>query len=473
MRLVFLARAGVLSLAATCSWSCSDVEPAPPRRAEPVPAETVSLSEPEPTPEQERALRNPLHIAHNDYEPEPGEDEIKCRACHSVEGRERPPMKPRCLGCHEDSESAVHAQISNEDAKRCLTCHDFEHETADPWACAFCHTKAVASRRSPRDFRKAPKVSVHSEEACGTCHLPHGDEGPLDVGPCVECHEESVVRHHAELSDPEQCLECHGGHERASAAAGECARCHDEVSSSASFRGHECASCHEPHERPPVNECETCHAEIIDVLDVSVAEHQTCTSCHQPHAVAAGHLACTSCHSGASFPKRNSGRPAPIEGHRSCVDCHTQAAHAPTRQPTPCGQCHQPITRTMTQGHENCASCHEPHSGVSQEECSDCHAEKDRTGPHANTSTECGQCHRAHGPKGVAEPLGCVVCHDQVLPALHAIVEHQVCGDCHEFHTARDRYDRAGCLEPCHSEQFAHEPDARSCTGCHVFGGMQ
>lgn len=381
-------------------------------------------------------------------------------------------MEPRCLGCHEENESVVHAQVSNEDAKRCLTCHDFENETINPWACASCHTRAGAPHRPPGDFGKAPKVSVHSKEECKSCHVPHGEEGPLDVGPCIECHEESRARHDDELSDPEQCLECHGGHEKAFVAAAECASCHREVSTWAAFRGHECTSCHKPHERRPIHQCEACHADVVALLDRSVGEHQKCTSCHQPHRVAAGHSACTDCHSAAAFAKQGSAHPAPIEGHATCVDCHTEAAHAPNRNPTPCGQCHQPVTRTMTQGHEDCASCHEPHSGISQEGCLDCHEAQHRAGPHATTSTDCGQCHRPHGPGGVAEPMACVACHDQRLPALHSIVEHQACADCHEFHVDRDRRDRAGCVESCHREHSNHEPDARSCTGCHIFGGM-
>lgn len=465
---------GALAWVVACVVGCSDPEP-PPAAPTPVPVETAPEPEPEPkpTPEQEKALKNPLHIAHMEYEPEPDEDEIKCRACHSVEGRERPPMEPRCLGCHEDNESAVHAQISNEDAKRCLTCHDFESETTDAWACAACHTRAGAPNRPPGNFGRAPRVSVHASEECQSCHVPHGDEGPLSPGPCIECHEDSRSRHHAELADPERCLECHGGHEKASVAATECASCHREVPASAAFRGHECTSCHEPHQRPPVRACEGCHADAVAHLDPSATEHQECASCHEPHTVTAGHDACTTCHDVDSFAEPDSTHPAPIEGHDTCVDCHTVAAHVPNRPPTPCGSCHRPVARTLTRGHEDCASCHEPHSGVSDQACLDCHEAQHGAGPHATASGECAQCHRPHGPSGVAEPLACVECHDERLPALHAIAEHQACGDCHEFHAERERHDRAGCVEPCHSDLSNHQADAKSCTGCHVFGGTR
>jgi len=545
----YLAPAGIVfSLLLHCGDS-----PEAPVLSAPVPdaSQELSLDMSEATPKQKKALANPLHDAHLEDEEEPS----KCRDCHRIEGHE--PVKPasRCLDCHEELADGVHSEVETATARACLTCHEFMAPEIDPWTCHGCHTDVADAPEPKHDLPGAPMVSVHSEEACETCHLPHGEDRIL-LASCLECHDEQTSTHHeTELSDPAQCAECHESHDPAERARSECASCHrgDVTATTALFDGHDgCLSCHAPHEIPEIVACSSCHegqetsgmhtapahadctschdphrvsnspeASCIrchDEADVDHPEdskHGTCVGCHPSHPIEGRHLSprkCTSCHreassetefhlgercttchephdfvlegpekrvcddchlEGASQTVRGESRTErilvePIADHSLCSDCHVEANHDPSRKTEPCGTCHSEQIETMTAGHETCGECHRPHEATIETTCKDCHEQK-WTSRHTTDGRDCDSCHRSHGPDGPAEPKACDTCHDESLPLLHQHEGHSDCADCHDFHDRVADRARSACLSACHQDLTDHEPEAKSCVGCHPF----
>jgi hypothetical protein len=133
-----------------------------------------------------------------------------------------------------------------------------------------------------------------------------------------------------------------------------------------------------------------------------------------------------------------------------------------------CATCHATENRTAPAGHKACASCHVPHTGARKVECASCHL-AEKKGRHGDLDGGCQTCHRPHGPGGKASPPTCLTCHQRAkLPGLHAVGKHDRCSACHDQHETAARSDRANC-STCHQNLANHEPDAKSCKGCHPF----
>ncbi len=452
--------------------------PAPP------PAETPARPDrpPQPTPDQEKALAASLHIDHLEAE----EDPSKCRDCHAIEGHQRGEPTHRCLRCHEENTSAVHASVANEQAHECLTCHDFMAESADAWSCSGCHTEAEDRATPLASLPDAPEVVVHAEEACSSCHVPHGEE-PVELGSCVECHEEQSSEHHAkELSDPEQCAECHGGHEEAAAAKTSCATCHaeDVDTEAALFEGHDdCLSCHTPHGRQPLVACESCHEDTRVLGAAAAVEHAECTSCHNPHRPrVSARDSCVGCHDDVASKH-------PVEEHEGdCVGCHpSHPFRGRLVFAKSCVVCHdEAATETSFHVGAECRTCHEPHGfGIErprEEACRECHADEKtakaqrrRPGRPPETvkpvegHTECYECHEDGHHQPDADPVACRTCHEPQHDSI--TTGHENCLDCHAPHEGTVE---AQCAE-CHETQLTsrHVTDGRDCESCHRSHGPE
>ncbi len=484
----------------------------------------------EPTPEQDQALRSALHRVHLD-----AKEPAVCADCHRIEGPKVHSKTRRCLGCHEKNTSAVHRGATSEDARECLTCHDFLAERNEPWACSRCHTvdgQGIREAKVGDWASKAPVVKVHAAQSCKLCHAPHG-ENAVHLADCTTCHQSSFAAHHPEISGPAQCAECHVGHRPKEAASESCKGCHEKQKGS--LPGHpRCVSCHAPHDQGAgIRPCASCHQDGHAREMFGASQPRPCKSCHDAHqsiheggttaragACSSCHLRaasdtafhgdrvpCASCHvpgklwapahpeelcarchgPAAAVPGLEAARVKTVKGHDRCTSCHLEA-HEPTRPPPICASCHARERASAAVGHDACQECHRTHDGGLKKSCVDCHAPQ-ATGPHQAAAQRCTNCHRAHGPRGAEAPQPCVNCHALAgaspapgaivslktlpLPGLHAVPQHRSCPDCHQFHELIPAGARSSCVGACHEALRDHFPEAQTCRGCHAFKGLK
>ena len=475
------------------------------------PAPKAAAAEPskialKPTPRQEKALANPLHKAHMEAEEEPTE----CRDCHRIQGEDAPTkiVKHRCLSCHEDQRSALHANVANGAARECLSCHEFFESTADPWACTACHepqsvptadhrpatdgdqTVSGKARRSVLTelFGAAPPVRVH-EKDCKACHVPHGKEA-LAPTSCLECHEDQTAKHASadpkglkSLAEPDQCMECHGGHVPATAARAECASCHKKtIASTALFEGHgECVECHQPHGKVSKKSCTSCHSEQQTIAADLHPEHAKCLNCHEPHTVhASARQNCAKCHEDQAVLAKTH---PPDEKKGVCVGCHPQhPLNDRLTLATTCSSCHEEAkSDDALHAGATCKSCHLPHAfglktkGVAL--CADCHLGDLPRHPKPEVAKavfptdgheQCSDCHEkvnhAPTPSMKIAQTSCGRCHEPQRSRVSK--DHSRCLDCHTPHEGRIWQD---CLA-CHDDKAKlgrHKPNRQDCEGCH------
>lgn len=468
---------GASLLALMLTVGCGDQAPPTPDAA-PEKAKPKYIDPTAATPEQEKALANPLHVAHLEDEEEPS----KCRDCHQIKGKE--PVDPghRCMRCHDELKSAMHNSVANEEARECQTCHEWLEEDIEPWACQGCHTNATDVPKPTVEVPDATKIVVHAEEACNTCHLPHGDEA-IKLGECLECHEEQTSSHHPELGDPGQCAECHQSHEPAKAAYALCADCHrnDVNTRVALFEGHDdCQSCHQPHERNGVVACQSCHEDVRTVGMRTTPEHRDCTSCHNPHQVTRSPQAsCIGCHEDVQVQHPED------EKDGTCVGCHpSHPFRGRLVLAKECSTCHEEAaTETSFHSGESCGDCHRPHGfsleSAGQQLCSDCHL-KDAPRPEgieASTiqvqpiedHSNCIECHVDSAHEPTKQTSDCGTCHEPQVQTMTP--GHEACADCHMPHEGTVETT----CKSCHEDKWTsrHVTDGQNCEQCHRSHGPE
>ncbi len=421
----------------------------------------------------------------------------KCLSCHQPHEEETPQSGP-CSQCHGEI-TPSHALEGKSPNQVCTTCHQKQHAPASDAldTCVPCHAtqepvvpatalfagghmECVGCHR-PHEFAKkkaAPCRSCHehvvtlsqarvpAHQQCTSCHSPHDVKGSPDQA-CARCHTTQQPDH------PKQglagsCVGCHDPHPafgHAQARAGDCSSCHQGAAKDAAFHGGvDCKRCHAPHDfvRPSSDHraCEGCHAAQLASASHR-AGHQACEGCHVglPHHPQLPMVGCQTCHAAE--------RAQVSQGHAQCIGCHEPHGGA---QAAACGSCHKQELATAPAGHQTCRSCHEAHSGsAAAAPCAKCHAAEAKT-RHGQLSASCQDCHRPHGPTGVASAPSCVSCHQRPqLAGLHQVDKHAQCSKCHAGHGEAPGARHDGCLS-CHVDRKQHFPDAPSCTSCHLFG---
>jgi hypothetical protein len=395
--------------------------------------------------------------------------EVKCDECHRP--HTTPSLVPRtCDECHEDLTGVKHARrVAG--AMLCLDCHGVHDTEMEADArCRTCHTGAIAKT-----------ATFDGHDKCASCHAPH-DFSRAGVRACENCHDGQVVLASQKVKKHRACDACHDEHAVApKRARARCQSCHARVAPHhpPDDAGGACLGCHPAHDLAKVTgavvPCIQCHTEARTVTS-NHSNETRCDDCHKTHAFALDATdakLCGRCH---GDERRLTAR-AKNNGHATCVNCHKQAAHTPKSAPPACTTCHETQRKTAPKGHDKCGDCHETHSGDVRKQCRDCH-EDQRTGMHSRgVKNDCAACHRPHGPSGPEKPPACTTCHVPTkLPLLHTVAEHQTCKDCHTPHEKSPRNNRAACTAgACHSTiqgkpQSRHEPAAKACSGCHVFG---
>ncbi len=488
-----------LIIAALLATSCETPEPSTPVSAD----ASVASVEREPTEKQKKALANALHKAHME-----ADEPVECRECHRIEGRTQPTraVKHRCLGCHEDQRSALHAKVANDAARECLSCHEFFEARVEPWGCVDCHQPVSANGRDRAPppgavhdgdarravltslFGVAPSVAVH-EKDCQACHVPHGEQA-LAPKSCLECHEDQAAVHasadqrgRTSLAEPKQCMECHGGHEASRLARQKCATCHaSDVPKTTTFSGHDtCLECHQPHSKSGKKACISCHAPQPTVGADEHPEHDRCLSCHRPHAVVASAQAeCLGCHEDRAVPEA---RAHPADDTRGpCAGCHPQHPIAEVLiRVTTCTTCHEEAKTDDALHSGTCISCHQPHlfdlDAEGAKLCGSCHVGAAPLHTKATPAKivapveghdQCVECHAGadHAPEASknAAKSSCGKCHEEQRRLVSS--NHSKCLDCHAPHEGAVQQD---CLD-CHDDKAGvgrHQPNREDCDTCH------
>ncbi len=420
-----------------------------------------------------------------------------CITCHHPHENGLPQGSP-CVLCHEGIKT-VHAEAGKTPSEICTTCHAHQHAPASEaiGACVTCHA-------SHQPIIPATALFAGGHTDCVGCHRPH-DFAKASVVPCQSCHQSVRVLAAPLVPEHARCQSCHSPHDVKAVGDAVCITCHEKVHPDHPKTNESCISCHNPHPPPAATAqiarpCSGCHQ--IATSDHAFHGGEPCTTCHVPHEFAldlskhTSQTLCKGCHAPqVTLASTNA-------GHLACQGCHEGLPHQPTKVEVPCATCHAAVLAVATKGHTECIGCHEPHGGRFAAECKDCHSAEQRTAPaghqactnchdqhsgvqkapcaachvaeatsvHGKIAGGCADCHRPHGPDGIASPPACSTCHDVAkLPGLHSVAKHEECKDCHSGHDDPSRPLRAPCLT-CHTDRTEHFPTAPSCTSCHLFG---
>ena len=290
----------------------------------------------------------------------------KCASCHPDAAA--PDATGRSLGFVADHVSGP--------PQACRTCHadvhlgafsapDLPTEVGGRTECARCHdTASFAQLHAPfahGDWTGFALAGAHAQAECATCHgaggglaLPASPHDGMLATPELARRLGLVEEHYP--GDPASCATCHsdphgGLFDRADVPvprAGDCARCHSEVS----FR---LASSDFNHAGWTGFGLEGAHAEVA------------CTACHTPGTAGA-----------AVLPDGRSRRLGPVAG-RDCASCHADPHVGQFRDTTgavDCARCHAVTGEFALAGFDHdrdtrfeldkdharldCASCHQP-----------------------------------------------------------------------------------------------------------------
>jgi predicted CXXCH cytochrome family protein len=128
-----------------------------------------------------------------------------------------------CLECHaEGSREHWKASPHGFEDMTCADCHNI-HKAKDPILVKDAQNSKCTEACHEEIIAKAPPSSPHpfdnKEITCMSCHNPHG---PLDMGPCLECHPngaEDLAKeppkareyHERAIAKDIGCIECHQG----------------------------------------------------------------------------------------------------------------------------------------------------------------------------------------------------------------------------------------------------------------------
>ena len=203
-------------------------------------------------------------------------------------------------------------------------------------------------------------------------------------------------------------------------------------------------------------DCEKCHATIVEQVDEAGSKHKTeveCLECHDgthPPGVAKGSLIpqCSNCHEGK-----------PHFELQNCMGCHRNP-HQPLNivlegdlKPA-CNTCHPQIVQEI--------DTHE--SAHAQVDCTYCHADT-----HGNIPS-CLDCHEPHAEGQKFED--CVTCHQVHQPLTLAYgteVANKDCGACHSdirttLESGSTKHASFQCVF-CHAEKHGNIPECQDCHG--------
>jgi hypothetical protein len=411
----------------------------------------------------------------------------------------------------------------------CVACHTDPHKGQLGNDCARCHNFADWKQAQQFDHSKTkyPLTGMHTQVACGKCHLPSGPDqtvkfAGLKFDTCTACHTDphkgtfkaacetchttsgwkkvnnlSIQFDHSKTKFPLAgmhlkvgCGDCHaGGDFKRPIAFAQCANCHAPDPHKGQFQARaskgECSECHNVNGWKPslftVKEHATSHY-ALEGKHAAVA----CEKCHTPAGkdtiYKVKFAACTDCHQDAHDKQFAA---APYQNR--CEQCHTvKDFHHSTFTIAK----HKDTRFLLTGAHVavSCTDCHKAGLGGRTDKILPFHFE-DRTCTACHTDPHKGEFKdRMAQKRADGRPLGCEACHNTrswidvrsfdhsktkfALVGAHRAV---VCGDCHKpaqgTHEIQFKGTPQAC-EACHTDphagQFVARDGITKCGDCHV-----
>lgn len=265
-----------------------------------------------------------------------------CLKCHaelakSYEYIHPPFAKGECSACHQPHQSERPQLLLADSEALCRSCHKgslvefHKNFPAKPASCLTCHSPHGSSRKGLiKDFLHEP-----FKAGCSDCH--EGNDRPVGVEKCLECHPEVreqalAVHNHLTSAIGNGCVNCHSPHASDDAKLFNskleqvCRGCHRDT-----YRNYVDKS----HSHPNVGSCANCH-QVHGSNSMAMLKgngNQVCSECHKTqgqftHPVGEGiydprtgmALTCVSCHypHGTDFSFN-----LKLEGSKDlCIQCH-------------------------------------------------------------------------------------------------------------------------------------------------------
>jgi len=392
----------------------------------------------------------------------------RCTNCHEVHGK--PPSGATCANCHKENAAKMLAGGAPPKHQNCTSCHNpHAPEVKVPATCSDCH-------KQPLHQLVTLGPAAHAKASCQACHTVHGNPR-ADTKTCATCHKEkNALVAKATRPEHQNCKSCHGAHKfSVDPVTPPCARCHTELAAASllpdkpNAHNGKCIACHVPHGAPAVarEKCLGCHDKINLKPPTGNVEHARCASCHKPHSKATSAPAkCATCH--ADKAKVAATWPVGTAHREKCSQCHQP--HDVVNKAA-CGSCHEKQQAGVTGTKHECKSCHAVHQSPPADhkaywnKCAGCHATQAKEVAGSKKHDKCASCHQPHK---FAKP-DCKTCHAKpASKGLHTVKGHADCNKCHQTHTASLPV-RSDCLSTCHTNKANHIPEAKTCTGCHLF----
>lgn len=347
-------------------------------------------------------------------------------------------------------------------------------------ACRLCHADSTTTMTLPSgDVLRAGvdlgvlEQSVHGAGAaapvyCSDCHrprqryqYPHGENPAENIGQfeaeiaqnCEQCHTSSLLHNPGHLQAQDKtnlpnCVDCHGGHEVAPAAAmiadpvGACQQCHMEFEDQkigdvhaelvGNFgAGQSCQTCHASTPQSEDAKCQTCHSLLSSELALASGETVSLhvdplDIVHSVHGervfdgVQYTTLRCTDCHREQGiwgFPHQE-------------IDTETRRELTIAMQQV-CQECHSEIYERNADGIH---ARHIAEGELQAATCADCHgnhAIHDPDNPRERISQTCGNCHSTINEQYATSVHGAALLGEDNPDV-------PVCTDCHGVHNIPD-----------------------------------
>jgi DmsE family decaheme c-type cytochrome len=256
--------------------------------------------------------------------------------------------------------------------------------------------------------QEAMTAEAYGPDVCAACHGEVVDDfhGPhAEIGSCVQCHGDATA--HVEAGGGEGTIFSFDDDHAAPAKTAVCMECHGTQQpgffhSDHAQVGMDCASCHSIHDPNPAHPANLKTTRAVDRrMDNLGVASQTCRECH-----------------GEVFTQFEfNERHRLHEGILDCQTCHDPHAAAHRIQlggfqQQQCIQCHQDKDGPFVFEHgssvvDGCVACHEPHGSPNRhmlkfqrtaELCYSCHAQVPAFHSRFTLDTVCTNCHSSiHG----------------------------------------------------------------------------